>query len=66
MYNNMDRGLLSQNREKNTQGELIMNLKLKKIAATAASLAVAASSSLSMSTSLIADAAYGNGFKPHG
>ncbi len=57
----MDRGLLSQNREKNTQGELKMNLKLKKIAATAASLAVAASSSLSMRTSLIADAAYGNG-----
>ena len=57
----MDRGLLSQNREKNTQGELKMNLKLKKIAATAASLAVAASSSLSMRTALVADASYGNG-----
>ena len=38
-----------------------MNLKLKKIAAAAASLAVAASSSLSMGTSLLADAAYGVG-----
>ena len=38
-----------------------MNLKFKKFAAAAASLAVAASSSLSMNTSLIADAAYGVG-----